>query len=73
VLDNIAGPGGRGGGLRIAGVGTSVIIEKSIISGNVANDGGGIFYNIGTTTLDPATIAKTKGNAAGINPNIGKA
>jgi predicted outer membrane repeat protein len=71
VLDNIAGPGGRGGGLRISG--GTVELSKSIITGNVANDGGGIFHTVGTTTIDPATIAKTKGNAAGINPNIGTA
>ncbi len=68
VLDNIAGPGGRGGGLRIS-AGT-VVIAKSLVTGNVANDGGGIFFNLGTTTL-PSTIVK--GNAAGINPNIGSA
>ncbi len=67
VIDNIAGPGGRGGGLRIADV--NVLIFKSVITGNVANDGGGIVNTGGTTTLDAATRAALKGNAAGINPN----
>ena len=73
VLDNIAGPGGRGGGLRISPGGAMVFLLKSIITGNVANDGGGVFFNTGTTTIDDATIAKTTGNAAVINPNIGNA
>ena len=66
VLDNIAGPGGRGGGLRISD--GTVFITRSIITGNVANDGGGIF-NSGLLGLDTATILK--GNAARINPNLG--
>ena len=71
VLGNIAGPGGRGGGLRISGVGTIVLITKSLISGNVANDGGGLFFNLGTATVEATTIVK--GNAALINSNIGSA
>ena len=67
VLENIAGPGGRGGGLRIDSA--NVFIFKSVITGNVANDGGGIVNTVGTTTLDAATRAATKGNSAGINPN----
>jgi hypothetical protein len=69
VLDNVSGPGGRGGGLRIAGGVTT--IAKSLITGNVANDGGGLFYNAGSLGIDTATVVK--GNAPGINQNIGKA
>lgn len=67
VLDNIAGPGGIGGGLRISG--GVVQILKSIITGNVADRGGGILFNVGTTTIDAAT--KVTGNAAATDPNIG--
>ena len=70
VLDNISGPGGRGGGLRVGGAGITVVITKSLITGNVASDGGGIFFDSGTTTIATTIV---KGNAAGINQNIGSA
>ena len=70
VLDNISGPGGRGGGLRVGGPGITVVITKSLISGNVASDGGGIFFDSGTTTIATTII---KGNAAGLSPNTGSA
>jgi predicted outer membrane repeat protein len=69
ILDNIGGAGGRGGGLRISG--GTVVIAKSLVTGNVANDGGGIFFNIGTTTID--TVTKVIGNVAASSPNIGSA
>ena len=71
ILDNIAGVGARGGGLRISA--GPVVIAKSVITGNIANDGGGVFYNVGTTTFDAATRAATIGNAALGNPNLGRA
>jgi hypothetical protein len=41
------------------------------VTGNVANDGGGIFFNLGTTTIDAVT--KVIGNVAASSPNIGSA
>lgn len=63
VLENITGPGGLGGGIRI-GAGVTQI-AKSIVTGNVAADGGGILYNAGTLGIDDATRAKVKSNASG--------
>lgn len=71
VINNISGVGGRGGGIRAAG--GLVAISKSIVTGNVASDGGGIFYNVGTTTIDAATRAATRGNSAASSPNLGSA
>ena len=65
ILDNIAGPGGRGGGLRISD--GTVFIFRSVITGNVANDGGGIF-NSGLLSLDTTLLT---GNAARITPHRG--
>ena len=67
VLDNVAGFGSGGGGIYVDG-GSLVGIFKSLITGNLAGTGGGIFDD-GTTTLDAATLAKTKGNAARVDPN----
>lgn len=63
VLDNITGPEGLGGGIRIGGGVTQ--IAKSIVTGNVAADGGGVLYNAGSLGIDDATRAKIKGNSSG--------
>jgi predicted outer membrane repeat protein len=56
---------GRGGGIQI--LSGSVSISKSVVTGNIAADGGGIYARNGTLL----TLAKTivKGNSARTQPN----
>jgi hypothetical protein len=65
VLDNTSDFGdGQGGGFRI--LSGSVLISKSVVTGNIAADGGGIYAVNGTLTLANTIV---KGNSARTRPN----
>ena len=71
VISNNTATSGYGGGLVLFGeVGGKIILKNSLVTGNVANDGGGIFFNVGTTTIATTIV---KGNAALVNQNLGSA
>lgn len=65
VQDNTSDFGdGQGGGFRI--LSGSVLISKSVVTGNIAADGGGIYAVNGTLTLANTIV---KGNSARTRPN----
>lgn len=63
---------GNGGGLHItsaAGAGGSVIIDRGVVTGNVAaNEGGGLWNDVGSTMT--VTDTKIRGNDAPTGPNV---
>lgn len=66
LSDNSTGPGpGNGGGLHLTGTGT-VVVDRTVVTGNrAASEGGGLWNSgTGTMTVDRSTIAHNRASGA---------
>ncbi len=66
LINNVAGPTGtaapgNGGGLHVSGIGNTSIVGGLIVGNFAAREGGGLWNDTGTLTIDGATI---RGNIA---------
>ena len=69
IKDNIAGLNGSGGGVHNTASGTVNMKGNSVIEGNTAGTGGGVYSNNGTFTMDGGVIrdnTATKSTGGGV-------
>ncbi len=59
------GGGGNGGGLHVTGNGNVDITASQIINNTAATEGGGLWNNTGTMTLDGSTVSSNFANGMG--------
>lgn len=63
LIDNIAGPSGtaapgNGGGLHVTGLGNTTIVGGTVRGNTAAREGGGLWNDKGTLTVDGTTITR---------------
>ncbi|MDT0635114.1 choice-of-anchor Q domain-containing protein [Spectribacter hydrogenoxidans] len=59
------GGGGNGGGLHVTGNGNVEIIMSEIVNNTAATEGGGLWNNTGTMTVDGSTVSNNTANGTG--------
>ncbi|MEQ8800180.1 MAG: choice-of-anchor Q domain-containing protein [Salinisphaeraceae bacterium] len=59
------GGGGNGGGLHVSGNGNVDITASQIINNTAATEGGGLWNNTGTMTIDGSTVSSNMANGMG--------
>lgn len=65
TTDNEAAAGGNGGGLHVSGNGNVDITASQVINNTAATEGGGLWNNTGTMTLDGSTVSSNFANGMG--------
>lgn len=62
----VGGPaGGNGGGLHVSGNGNVEITTSEIVNNTAATEGGGLWNNTGTMTVDGSTVSNNTANGTG--------